>query len=86
MTIEPVGPRILAATPPAESRRDSGLILPDHYDRVKIAIVMKCGEDLHLAGVEIEPGDVIYYVEGYEEKLRDLLIIEAQHIIAIERN
>lgn len=86
MMLAPVGERVLAASPPVEDRRVSGLIIPDHYDRVKMAIVMKCGDGLGLSALGLVPGDMIYYLEGSESKIKDLLILEASYIIAIERD
>lgn len=86
MTIKPLGERVLAVEAPTETRRDSGLILPDHLDRVKVAIVVDLGGGLALEALDLSPGDLIYYQEGSENRIKENLIVEAAYIIAIERN
>lgn len=86
MAIRPVGERVLAVEAPTDTIHKSGLILPEHLDRVKMAIVVELGGGLALEALDLSPGDVIYFQEGSENRIKDNLIVEAAYIIAIERN
>lgn len=83
--IKPVGSRILVADPPADNQRDSGLIVPDHYDRVKVGIVMDFNEIAIGLELNLSKGDVIYYSEGCEVRIKDMVLVDAHHVVATEK-
>lgn len=85
MAIHPVGERVMAVEAPTEFKSGGGLILPNHLDRVKMAIVTELGQGLALEALDLSPGDLIYFLEDTENRIKDNLIVEAHTIIAIER-
>lgn len=75
----------MAVEAPSEKKLTSGLILPASLEGIKVAIIEKVGIGLALEALDLSAGDVVYYMEASEHKIKDKLIIEAAYIIAIER-
>lgn len=84
--IEPVGMRVLVEDAPTQTRA-SGLIVPDYYDKIRMGIVVKVGDapPLGITGIELSPGDLIYYLEASEIKIGDKKLIDIPNVLAVER-
>jgi co-chaperonin GroES (HSP10) len=84
--LRPTGSLILVVDHPHDDKRDSGLIVPDHYNAVRVGVVKDFQEmNLEIVELGISKGDVVYYTEGCEVQIKDMTLVNAHHVVALDK-
>jgi hypothetical protein len=89
--VRPYGHRVAVVDVPADDKSPAGLIVPVGMVRLKRGIVTGCGvaptvlKFLGDEGMQLEPGDLVWYLPDSGWTIGDTRIIDLECVVAVER-